>query len=1087
MRHWQPDHAQHGSKDSGGAGLPERGWLRFVRNYNAYGSGRPEHVGKDGDGQLGEVWRSNIDKRLYPGLISAHAAAAMTLPSGSLQYFTGAGEELLPGLSPNRGKLGSGSGYIHLSDSGVDQFDDAGKLVLTSTVSGRQTRIVYSDGSTGGGGAYIVDKDGNPTAQTLPAGVAIRAEDPFGRSISFAYDAYLRLVKMTVPGGLEFRYAYDTKHNLVSVGYPDGATKRYHYEDPRFPNALTGITDENGVRYVEYSYDAQGRAEGEVYSAVAGGVNRYRLVYGADQTTVADPLGTERVYGFQTIQGVMRSTGTTQPGGSGCGASSSSQSYDANGNVASRSDFNGNVTIYDYDPSRNLETRRTEASGKPEARTIHTEWHADWRLPVRIAEPRKRSFYVYNGDLDPETGSTTSCAPAEAVLPGLAGGVRPIGVLCKKTEQGTADESGGAGFAASVTGVARTWRWTYDRHGQVLSEDGPRTDVADITTYSYYDATDADITKRGRLSTITNALGHLTRITAYDSHGKPLTIVDPNGVETVLVYDERQRLLSRTAGDETSAYTWDVAGQLIRIEHADGSRLEYEWDGAHRLTGIADGLGNRIRYTLDAIGNRIREDIEDPQGLLTQTRRREYDALNRLSKDSGAQNQSTVYGYDANGNRTTVTDPLNHSTVAVYDGLDRLIRLTDPAGGVIQYVWNGQGRLISVTDPRNLETAYTIDGLGDTLTIRSPDTGTALRTYDAAGNERTRTDARNKTTTTHYDALNRSTQITDTDGRQIQFLWDQGANGKGRLTRIDERENGALVLQTHYAYDTQGRLQTETRSFFLDGKAVTHTQSYVWSGGRLMAQTLPSGRQLNYTHDAAGRIVKIELTHVAPKAGQTQTIAQAIAYHPWGGLKSWTDGAGQIHTRTQDLDGRINGYTLDSASWQIRYDAAGRIIEQRSASVVGSYAYDALDRLTGANYPMQTYGYGYDATGNRTSQSVGGTAKNYTIEATSNRLQSVSGTPARSLTHDAAGNVTHDGQIDYAYDARGRLNQADNAYGTTSYRVNALGLRIQKSGNGVETHYHYDVSNRLIAESGAGGVIEREYLWLGTTPIATID
>ncbi|MEF8720156.1 MAG: RHS repeat domain-containing protein [Candidatus Accumulibacter necessarius] len=46
------------------------------------------------------------------------------------------------------------------------------------------------------------------------------------------------------------------------------------------------------------------------------------------------------------------------------------QTYDDNGNLASRTDFNGRLTTYTYELSRNLETRRVEASGQAEARTI---------------------------------------------------------------------------------------------------------------------------------------------------------------------------------------------------------------------------------------------------------------------------------------------------------------------------------------------------------------------------------------------------------------------------------------------------------------------------------------------------------------------------------------------------------------------------------------------------------------------------------------------------------------------------------------------------------------------------------------------
>jgi YD repeat-containing protein len=1070
-------------------------WLRFARYYNARGSGRPEAAGVKGNGQLGVVWRSNIDKHFYPDISSAYTSAAMTLPNGALQYFAPNGNELL-GISSNKGRLGTDN--VYLSDSGVDQFDEEGRLILTSTVSGQIIRIKYSDGTSGPGGGYIVDASGNATDQVLPAGVAIRVEDAVGRSIAFDYDINLLLVKMTVPGESHYLYSYDAHHNLISVRYPDGRTRSYHYGESQhtggadLPNALTGITDENGVRYVNYSYDSSGRAVGEVYPAVGNDTNRYQLSYSTNKTVVTDPLGTARTYNFQTIQGVTRSMGTDQPGGSGCGASSSGMTYDTSGNVMSRTDFNGHRTAYTYDSGgRNLEVQRQEGlnsdgSLRPETRTISTQWHDYWRRPVKVAEPKKLTTYVYHGEIDPTTGAVLACAPAEATLPGLSGGTVPIGVLCKQIEQATTDATGAAGLNPTTSGSARTWKWTYDARGQVLTADGPRTDVADITTYTYYDADDADLGKRGQLATITNALGHLTRISAYDAHGNPLTLIDPNGVETRLTYDARQRLASRTTGGETTSYQYDGIGQLTRLTLPDGQYLAYTWDGAHRQTGITDGLSNSVHYTLNAMGNRIREEVKDPQGQLTGLKRREYDALNRLFKEIGAQNQATQYGYDANGNRTQVTNPLNQTTLSAFDALDRLIQLTDPSNGQTWFAYDGQNRLTQVTDPRNLVTAYTVDGLGNLHQQRSPDTGTTLNTHDAAGNEHTRTDARGQTTTTQYDALNRPTQITYHDGSQIQYTWDTGTNGKGRLAKIKEFANGALASTYQYGYDRLGRITQESRTV----EGLTHAQGYIYNQGRLTGHTLPSGRQVTYTHNTGGQIIQVSLSGIAPNAGQSQIIAHAITYHPFGAVKSWVDSAGQSHVRQQDQDGQISSYALGSTSWTLSYDNAGRItgqIDGSNASHSGLYGYDPLERLTSATLPGVSYGYSYDATGNRTTQTIGGTTYTYITSASSNRLQSIDGTPAKSYTHDASGNVTHDGTNQYSYDARGRLAQSTGIAGNVNYRINALGQRIQKQSPTENTWYHYDQAGRLVAESNAEGQIIKEYLWLEDLPLAVIQ
>ena len=256
---------------------------------------------------------------------------------------------------------------------------------------------------------------------------------------------------------------------------------------------------------------------------------------------------------------------------------------DNNGNVASRTDFNGRLTTYTYDLTRNLEIRRLEASGQAEARTISSEWHASYRLPLRIAEPLKRTLFTYD-----DSGNTLS-----------------------RSEQATTDGNGSLGFAAPVVGSPRTWTFTYNSLGQVLSADGPRSDLTDLTTYGYHDAADPDPGKRGNLATVANALGHVTEVTAYDLDGRPLIVVDPNGLTTTLSYDPRGRLAGQTVGDEHTAYTYDPAGQLIRITLPDGSSLSYSWDAAHRLTQVTDSLGNTLTYTLDAAGTR-RDDTTQP-------------------------------------------------------------------------------------------------------------------------------------------------------------------------------------------------------------------------------------------------------------------------------------------------------------------------------------------------------------------------------------------------------------------------------------------------------------------------------------------
>ena len=59
--------------------------------------------------------------------------------------------------------------------------------------------------------------------------------------------------------------------------------------------------------------------------------------------------------------------------------------------------------------------------------------------------------------------------------------------------------------------------------------------------------------------------------------------------------------------------------------------------------------------------------------------------------------------------------------------------------------------------------------------------------------------------------------------------------------------------------------------------------------------------------------------------------------------------------------------------------------------------------------------------------------------------------------------------------------------GATSYQVNSLGQRIRKTNTQGDTVYHYDSQGRLIAESRAGGQVQKEYIYLGDIPVAVIQ
>jgi YD repeat-containing protein len=1123
-----PVSAGSGTKTQAETDYRSASGLVFTRYYDSNRFGDPVTLVPDSHTvhQLGTTWRSNFDKRVIP-LGVPSGVITLTFPDGQIQYFDSLGKEII-NYAGARASLVAlpGGGYVYQGPEVIESYRADGRLLSITQRSGESLTLAYSDGTSG----VFVDAAGNPTTAPLSANLLTRVTDSYGKALSFDYSASGKLVVMTDPAGGRTLYAYDVQaipENLASVTYPDGHLRQYRYTEPanmptnipldNYPHALTSIVDENGALFASFKYNVIAAAASTEHAL---GAQRYQFAYPSPTTTtITDPLGTARTFTFQVVDGLMRMTANPTPGGAGFGSDTQSQTYDTTGNLLSKTDFNNNKTCYAYDTVRNLETVRVEgvaaatsctavtASGAAlpaGSRKITTGWHPRWRTPASTSEPRRRTTYLYNGD------AGASCAPASAVIVDGSANGQPIGVLCTKTVQSTTDADGSQGFTAALQGQPRTWNYAYNAHGKVLTADGPRIDVSDITTTTYYADDDPDTGKRGNVASITNALGHLTSITAYNGHGQPLTIVDPSGLSTTLTYDERQRLKSRNVGGELTSYDYDGVGQLKKVTLPDASFLSYTYDDAHRLTGMSDNLGNSITYTLDAMGNRTKEDVRDPANALAQTRTRVFNNLNQLFQEIGAQNQTTQYAYDNQGNVTSVTDPLNHATSNQYDALNRLKQVTDPNSGVTQYGYNGIDQLVSVTDPRNLATTYNYDGLANLNSQASPDAGATNNTYDAAGNLLTQTDAKQQVTTYVYDVLNRVTSITFQDGTKQTYAYDQGTNGIGRLSSITETDPlNEVLTQINYGYDPHGRVTSVAE--VVDNVSTQHTVGYQYdSFGRMAQITYPFsngvdlGGTVNYVFDGLGRIGQVSVSYFdrafTPPAAVTKTVVQNVQYQPFGGVKSFTLGNGQTYTRGYDQDGRIASYNLGAQTFALGYDAASRItFLNDTGNPVNSntYGYDLLDRLTSAVLPNLPFAYHYDAVGNRSSKTVGSSTDTYAYGTTSNRLASITAQAGavRNFSFDANGSTTNDGLNQYVYDARGRLVQGTNTAACliSKYRVNALGQRVRKTvttcntGAPVaDTLYVYDLGGRLLSENLLGGNYKRAYIYLNDIPVGLV-
>lgn len=953
--------------------------------------------------------------------------------------------------------LGFSASVASISTTQVKVISDSGKVLTFNLVSGAwrpdadvNARLTQSKDASGNTSGWLFQTGTDNTdtfdaqgrlirranraglAQTLSydsQGRLSSVADPYGRTLTLAYDSQNRVATIKDPSSRTYTYGYDSNNNLASVTYPDGKTRHYLYESTSFPHAMTGLVDENGVRFATWTYNSQGLA---VSSEHAGGADKVGINYDFSNgiSTVTDALSRVTSYSYETVAGVAHTMHVNQPSPIG---GSNDWDYDANGNVSTYIDFLGRKTAYTYDLSRNLETSRTEAQGTSLARTITTTWHPTLRLPTQISEPGRVTTFSYDS----------------------------AGNLLQRS------------VSDSGSNATRTWTYTYNAAGQVVTATDPN---GNVTTLAY--------DSMGNLQSVQDALGHLTRYT-YDADGRMTQATDPNGLITTYTYDARGRLVSKAEGALSTSYGYDAVGDMTSVKWPSGYQITLNYDDAHRLTRVTDGLGNAIQYTLDAMSNRLTESRFDASGTQVYVHNWTYDALNRVATEVGASGQTTTYGRDRNGNLTSITDPLSHARTFGYDALDRLDTIVDARQGQTSIAHDDLNHIVSVTDPRGLQTSYEVDALGNTTAVQSPDTGDTAITHDAAGNVTTRTDAKGQVLQYTYDALNRVTQIMRADTQQllVSYTYDQvdstHTNGIGHLTSMTD-EGGT----TDWAYDVNGHVLKHRQT---NGWRVqTTSYTYDASSGNLLTQTLPSAAKVVYTW-TKGRVSSV----LVQRSGLNIALMSNIQYQPFGPIGAWSWGNGVADARQYDQDGRVIADSVDSAIHYDAASRITDATLKGAISGTRTYAYDELDRLTSlvSADGSQNLSYSYDASGNRITSSNLGQSSTYAVDTNSNRLLSVSGANAKALNYDANGSVIQDGGVTLSYDAQGHMVQALASDGNTyTYKYNGLGQRVEKVSNGalVDRMFDYDESGHLIGEYTGLNVLIQETIYLGNTPIAVI-
>jgi RHS repeat-associated protein len=268
-----------------------------------------------------------------------------------------------------------------------------------------------------------------------------------------------------------------------------------------------------------------------------------------------------------------------------------------------------------------------------------------------------------------------------------------------------------------------------------------------------------------------------------------------------------------------------------------------------------------------------------------------------------------------------------------------------------------------------------------------------------------------------------------------------------------------------FAYDNMGRLVgTSTQYAFLSGPTFTNSYTYDAASNRT-SLTAPDGSATAYGYDSLNRL-------------------NGLA-NSWAGIFDFGYDALSRRTSVTRPNGVNTSYNYDSLSHLLSvlhqegantvdgasytYDPAGNRTSKGNYlnGITSNYTYDALYELTRVTQSgSTTESYSYDPVGNRlSSQGMSSYQYNASNELTSDSLG--------SYTYDANGNTLSDAQSrTFTWDFENRLTQAVNPdVGTTTFKYDPFGRRIQKSGPLGTANYLYDGKNIIEEVDSSANVL----------------
>jgi RHS repeat-associated protein len=816
-------------------------------------------------------------------------------------------------------------------------------------------------------------------------------------------------------------------------------------------------------REIVFTYNAQGQIE--TITDWLGRVWTYGYDVSGNLTSVTSPptaqypTGTTTTYAYTDARFPHKLKRVVPPTGQATGTASIENVYDDEGRVIRQDDGAGGTHLFSYEPDQTVVTdpNGTTLIYTSEDRQVASQTVVTRGVRPAEVEPAGTEYtttYAYTDDL-----RTRTVYPEGNALELVYDLSNPNPLARSNLLEVRHLPKPGSSEPPLVT------RYTYKTPFQQI---GTIEDPLGNVTEYFYDASH----NLERIEHPTVPEGSPIEYVAINALGQVTSYTDPNGNITTAEYDANGYLdrITRAAGTALAATTEldpDAVGRPTVVRDANGHETQLDFDAWNRLerqVAPAPFL-YETTFSYNANGNLVQVDRDSPNPSDPQTTTFTYNVLDWPMSVANELGETTTYGYDPNGNRTSITDPESHVVARVFDERDLLYSETAANGDQVRLHYHPNARLSAVVDGNGNETLYGYDDHDRQALITHEDSTTEGRTHDAASRMIASTTRAGASFTYTYDDLHRLRSRT-TPEETATFTYDLG----GRMTAA-----ASPAASLAFAYNARSQLTTETTT--IPGlPALTVTHAYDGVGNRSQI-TYPDAGYVTYGYDALDRLELLQDNGTATLSQWTWDVLSRPQTRalPSGVSSLWTyDEASRVATITHSsssgpLDARTYGR-----------DPTGTITSLTDGLGTHTYGYDASKQMTSVDYPAASpftdTTWTYDDAGNRLTETAGSTST-YVPNAL-NQYASVGGT---TQVYDTNGNLVDDGTNTYTFDSQSRLVSAlaDDGLGGTisaSYAYDPFMRRTRKTVDGAATYFLWS-GGGLIEEYAGAGSRQKQYVY----------